>query len=189
MAQYSGGLPISSLFPAQGYKYTAIAEDQIRCLHIQPGHGDQDIQCELLPYGRTDGLAYKALSYCWGAGPASFRIFVQGGTIYIRYNLFLALKRLRDPRKVVSIWVDALCIDQSNNVEKSAQVASMDDVYRRTTEVIIWLGSIDPKIDQAFRFLSEFNGTRDFNFTDGRHSAATLRDLCALSLLLSNEYL
>ncbi|KAK7946834.1 uncharacterized protein PG986_011155 [Apiospora aurea] len=38
------------------------------------------------------------------------------------------------------IWVDAVCIDQENEREKSVQVARMDDIYSTAHEVIVWLG-------------------------------------------------
>ena len=49
--------------------------------------------------------------------------FSTSGSYYIRDNLKAALLRFRDPEKDVDIWVDALCIDQDNKVEKKAQVA------------------------------------------------------------------
>jgi hypothetical protein len=49
--------------------------------------------------------------------------FNTSGSYYIRDNLKAALLRFRDPEKDVDIWVDALCIDQDNKVEKKAQVA------------------------------------------------------------------
>lgn len=49
--------------------------------------------------------------------------FNTSGSYYIRDNLKAALLRFRNPEKDVDIWVDALCIDQENKVEKKAQVA------------------------------------------------------------------
>lgn len=38
------------------------------------------------------------------------------------------------------IWIDAICINQADPVEKSEQVWQMQEVYRRTSRVIVWLG-------------------------------------------------
>lgn len=40
-------------------------------------------------------------------------------------------------------WIDAICVDQSNVLERNAQVAIMADVFRSAQGVIIWLGPED----------------------------------------------
>ncbi len=66
--------------------------------------------------------------------------FNPSGTFHIRSNLKSALLRFREPDMDVNIWVDALCIDQSNKIEKKAQVARMHEVYTQADNVCIWLG-------------------------------------------------
>lgn len=39
------------------------------------------------------------------------------------------------------LWIDAICINQNDAVEKSAQVRFMCQIYRLAEEVIVWLGS------------------------------------------------
>ncbi|KAI9779440.1 MAG: hypothetical protein M1839_007405 [Geoglossum umbratile] len=38
------------------------------------------------------------------------------------------------------IWVDAICINQSDDLEKAEQVALMGDIYKSAQSVVIWLG-------------------------------------------------
>jgi hypothetical protein len=40
------------------------------------------------------------------------------------------------------IWVDAICIDQTNNVERAAQVRLMDKTYSNAACVSVWLGLV-----------------------------------------------
>ena len=40
-------------------------------------------------------------------------------------------------------WVDALCVDQSNVMERNIQVAKMGDIFRKAGGVIVWLGRDD----------------------------------------------
>ncbi|KAH8647728.1 heterokaryon incompatibility protein-domain-containing protein [Xylariales sp. PMI_506] len=40
-------------------------------------------------------------------------------------------------------WIDALCIDQDDLMERSAQVAIMGDIYRKAQVCIVWLGEKD----------------------------------------------
>jgi hypothetical protein len=52
----------------------------------------------------------------------------------------VALRNLRDPSVPRNLWIDAICINQSNNVEKSAQVLVMRQIYVGARSVVIWLG-------------------------------------------------
>ncbi|KAH9220635.1 heterokaryon incompatibility protein-domain-containing protein, partial [Leptodontidium sp. 2 PMI_412] len=40
-----------------------------------------------------------------------------------------------------SVWIDAVCIDQSNSDEKGIQVALISEIYSRASQAIVWLGS------------------------------------------------
>jgi hypothetical protein len=40
----------------------------------------------------------------------------------------------------LTVWVDAICIDQSNLVERSEQVMLMDRVYSNCSGFLVWLG-------------------------------------------------
>ncbi len=50
------------------------------------------------------------------------------------------------------LWVDAICIDQSNILERSHQVALMGDIYRRAEKVIVWLSPKEPDDDMMWVF-------------------------------------
>lgn len=58
-------------------------------------------------------------------------------------NLEKALRHLRDHASGRILWVDAICINQSDEEEKLSQVQSMGSVYREAVEVRIWLGSLN----------------------------------------------
>lgn len=49
------------------------------------------------------------------------------------------------------IWIDAICINQSDDAEKSVQVAMMADIYAGAKNVIVWLGEgTDSLEEKAF---------------------------------------
>jgi len=50
------------------------------------------------------------------------------------------LRRLRRSGQPRILWVDAICINQSDLVEKSHQVSFMGEIYSKTTQCLIWLG-------------------------------------------------
>ncbi|KAF2491139.1 hypothetical protein BU16DRAFT_144507 [Lophium mytilinum] len=64
-------------------------------------------------------------------------------------------------------WIDAVCIDQKNNEEKSHQVKMMGSIYKRAQTVLIWLGEIVSNELQALPILSAaLEEQADPNFSD-----------------------
>jgi hypothetical protein len=59
----------------------------------------------------------------------------------ITRSLWEALLQLRQKDQPRRLWIDALCIDQSDPVERGHQVAFMADIYQRAAQVIVWLGN------------------------------------------------
>lgn len=69
---------------------------------------------------------------------------------FVRPNLDKALRYLRHKTDPVVLWVDAVCINQSDEkVEKPEQIAKMKNIYRRAQNVCIWLG--DGNTDEGDR--------------------------------------
>ncbi|CAK1359011.1 unnamed protein product [Cercospora beticola] len=91
--------------------------------------------------------SYKALSYCWGTEKADQVIHVNGEPFLVNPNLFEFLKLIDADKDdgtgnecVGWIFIDAICINQTNLDERSSQVTLMGDVYKQAEEVIVWLG-------------------------------------------------
>lgn len=59
----------------------------------------------------------------------------------INTNLLHALKYLRYPTEPRMIWIDAICIDQHDILERNHQVDIMMEIYRGAHAVISWLGT------------------------------------------------
>ncbi|KAH9211833.1 heterokaryon incompatibility protein-domain-containing protein [Leptodontidium sp. 2 PMI_412] len=72
-------------------------------------------------------------------------------TFWIRPNLHAALVELRSTKKPVNLWVDALCINQKDDVEKAAQVSRMNEIYSEASNICIWLGvgEMDPETSEV----------------------------------------
>lgn len=51
-------------------------------------------------------------------------------------------------------WIDALCINQLDNVEKSHQIAHMGQIYSKADRVTVWLGPQNDDSDVVLRFLA-----------------------------------
>ncbi|KAK3351771.1 heterokaryon incompatibility protein-domain-containing protein [Neurospora tetraspora] len=123
----------------------------IRLLELLPANSLQDpIQCRLNTTQLSIETEYIALSYVWGDPTATSPITVNGLPFQATYNLCAALRRIRSKSNLpTTLWVDAICINQSDNDEKSAQVPLMRDIYHNASLVTIWLGESDKFTDEA----------------------------------------
>ena len=85
-------------------------------------------------------VKYDALSYAWGSASPSAKGICDGNTISLRVNLDSALKYLRKPQHERYVWIDYLCINQDDLVEKAVQIPRMKNIYSKASTVIVWLG-------------------------------------------------
>ncbi|EWG48942.1 hypothetical protein FVEG_16364 [Fusarium verticillioides 7600] len=94
-----------------------------------------------------DNVDYETLSYAWGSSEDKATIIVNEATLQITQNLRDALSYLRHDSKPRSIWIDAICINQSDVDERSSQVRLMGRIYSSASCVISWLGLEEDPID------------------------------------------
>ncbi|KAK5660580.1 hypothetical protein OQA88_13138 [Cercophora sp. LCS_1] len=144
------------------YKNLSLRKEahEIRLLRIQDD-ASQRISCSLERVSLDDAPRYIALSYTWGKAKSQTPILVEGEPFQPHYNLYMALAGLRhitrDPdwaqEKIERIWIDAICINQDDETEKSWQLAQMRDVYVGAETVLIWLGTPDKESDSAMDML------------------------------------
>ncbi|PVH84101.1 hypothetical protein DL98DRAFT_351462, partial [Cadophora sp. DSE1049] len=100
---------------------------------------------------------YEAISYCWESETKDRQIVLNGSLIDVPRNLEAMLQRLRtlpDTHSGIKFWIDALCIDQTNILEKGHQVKLMQTVYARAFSLVVWLGSASEQSDQAIEFIA-----------------------------------
>lgn len=126
------------------YQYTQLPTGCIRILRLQPHQDKQSaIRCQLsdLELRSSEGLCpYEALSYVWGSPDKPHTIDIDGYSLSVGANLYAALLSLRYTSLERILWVDALCIDQTNITEKEQQIQLMAEIYAKARSVIIWLG-------------------------------------------------
>jgi hypothetical protein len=67
-------------------------------------------------------------------------IILNGHILHVGENLMDALRRLRHKTEPQIWWVDAICINQTDNSDRSFQVQFMRQVYEKAKEVVVWLG-------------------------------------------------
>lgn len=133
----------------------------IRLLTIEPNANYNSVViCHLQVKEIYPGLQYEALSYCWGDPKISSIVSVNGVETTVTKSLASALHALRDRNSLRTLWVDAICIDQENLVEKAFQVPLMALIYGKCSKAIIWLGESDENSRKALRLVR--HGTKEY---------------------------
>lgn len=120
---------------------------------------------------------YVALSYTWLEFPHTFPLLVSDersesssvntsetkAVLYINASLHSFLQRLfsdTSNAQALTLWIDQICIDQTNDVEKSQQVRLMKDIFANADKTFIWLGETDEDSDLAIKVLNSVTHLR-----------------------------
>lgn len=158
-----------SLQPRTAYRYTKLdaSRKQIRLLILHPGKPGTSLYCDLQTVDLEDSEspAFNAISYVWGAGndPTTDIILAKEYRLPILPNLRSVLLRLRKETQYRKLWVDALCINQSDPTEKAQQVPMMGEIYHRSFAVLIWLGEEAEESPQALDFITRITNLSHFD--------------------------
>ena len=151
------------------------------------------LSCRIFHTDLADAPPYKALSYTWGKpSDPRYEIIINGRPFEVRENLYFAIEHLANIGEPVTIWIDAICIDQENVEERNHQVGIMRKIYQRATQVICWLGPAYEESQLAFRLLriiQEHRGSVDWIVEYFTHpNDGLLPSLQALARLCQRTY-
>ena len=153
-------------------KYKPLPPDPgvIRLLTIQPAkRKSAALNCTLSTATLASNPSFEALSYVWGNPEDLMLMLVDNKRIAITYNLLEALEALRLHDEPRTLWVDAVCINQADDKEKSTQVRMMRRIYSNAEHVVFWLGQSTTKIPRAIGFMEE-----TVSSDEGRYSMSEL---------------
>jgi hypothetical protein len=143
-------------------RYTTLKQDEIRLLRLLPttkGKADQ-IRCNLEHVSLANmNEPYVALSYCWGEEADAEFIRVEEKPVPVTSNLKQVLRHLLLQGHCL-LWIDALCINQANWEERSAQVLRMSSIYKKASEVAVWLGGDCDGSEKILHFLNGIDPDR-----------------------------
>ncbi|KAF5586256.1 triacylglycerol lipase II precursor [Fusarium pseudocircinatum] len=142
------------------YAYLPLETGYIRLLRLDAGQEADHLQGELivknfdeLPLRQKAGTAppeesidpekyvcFDAISYVWGQSAFTDTFFTARGSIPITASLASILRRLRDEEESHLYWVDGLCINQLDLLEKEVQVSLMGIIYSSAIRVFCDIG-------------------------------------------------
>jgi hypothetical protein len=143
-------------------------------------------------------VKYTAISYTWGPPIFGFPIVIlsklqeprESMEDFKKWNakaslatahLYAVLLRLRHPTEERYVWVDQLCINQRNLVEKSRQITFMADIYRNANMTVIWLGEEDEDGDTIADLDHGFESAPNNSREDDLNLARKLVDSSSVS--------
>lgn len=148
------------------YEYTTLKNPRsIRILSlVQISQTKRDPSLPLLGTLTEQSLnepdRYVALSYSWDGQACDRPLLLLEGNefrrLLITKNCEDALRRFRNDiadDHTLPIWIDAICINQSDASERNLQVSMMGDVYKNAAEVAVWLGEETVKSQKLFKSL------------------------------------
>ncbi|OIW25329.1 hypothetical protein CONLIGDRAFT_673434 [Coniochaeta ligniaria NRRL 30616] len=126
------------------YRPLQTEKAEIRLLEFVPDDDREKLCFRLHHISLHNAPKFWAISYTWGEPRDKKPIFIGDHTVWVRANLWRILRdRLsilkwsrRKPRGILdmespNIWVDAICINQSDFEERSKQVQLMGMIYRK----------------------------------------------------------
>ncbi|KAI1331322.1 heterokaryon incompatibility protein-domain-containing protein [Xylariaceae sp. FL0255] len=143
----SSQLPRRSIFQYDPLEETGM----IRLLELLPSTNGT-------PHARVshvkvlDAPKYAALSYTWGVNNFDHDLHIDDGAVlHITQNLSDALLQLGPStmERGLKLWVDAVCVNQKDLEERGSQVSFMDEIYKRSDRVLVWLGKYYDESDLA----------------------------------------
>lgn len=130
----------------------------IRLLDIFPPENSQDpspLEGRLRITNLADNEPFTALSYVWGIDKENRSISIGETRVPVSANGHSALVHLRKKLGAFTIWIDAICIDQTNEKEKQRQIPLMGEIYSLAAPAYMWLGEGDEQSDRAMRLLGK----------------------------------
>jgi hypothetical protein len=144
--------------PSRSVMYLPLpSRRSIRLLTIFPGSHDDIIRVKLNIVNLEDCPVYEALSYVWGDPEPAFKILCDDQIIEVTPNLGTAIQRLRyeGASRFRVVWIDAVCINQSDLDERSQQVSIMRHIYGQAEGVVVWLGEDESTVTTAISIIQK----------------------------------
>ena len=139
------------------YQYEPLpTPTSIRLIKIHSGESSDELSCSFVVLDVAEASntpKYTALSYVWGDTSRMVSIICENDRlVQVTPNLRDALRKWSGTPTL--LWIDAICINQQNILERNQQVNLMATIYQSATAVRVWLGPDEkndaPTIFKAF---------------------------------------
>lgn len=145
-------------------------------LHYAAENGHAEVVEILLSYGANKQIRDKSkrtpLDCCLQRKRCKYqevaRLLQDTGSLENHSEAVRTLNKQPD-NEVYDMWIDAICINQSDVAERTAQVALMSRIYSTAKSVVVWLGPEDTSTQMASIALERDTITRKNCIRDVRN--------------------
>ena len=134
----------------------------IRLVLVHPGSFDDALNCTLIhsSLARAKLPGFETISYRWGNSSVQTTINLEYNEKKSEFGVPGSVESIlrhlrRSDGQIRTLWIDVMCIDQSNYQERAQQVALMADIYSMADTVNVWLGPSDHISQLAFRVIHD----------------------------------
>lgn len=148
--------------PDSIYTKLSITKHEVRLFELLPSQSSQVVSGAFKYVELASSSDYIAVSYTWGDGASAWKIPLSDGSVlFVRENLWWFLRtQSRLITRPTLFWIDAICINQSDIVERNFQVGLMKLIYANADEVYAWLGRESNDSDVAMDFVHKRGAKR-----------------------------
>ncbi|KAK1824202.1 hypothetical protein LTR12_001268 [Friedmanniomyces endolithicus] len=152
---------VSALTTNSAGQHVPLQELEIRLIRLKPrapSDGEM-ICCETIVVSLDEAPEYAALSYTWGGPTTNYTIKINGRSVSVRKNLWRFFREFDSSAADMwrsRIWIDAICIDQTNANGVMQQVSMMGRIYSQASKVLVWLGPAHSDSDDAMQAVVNF---------------------------------
>ncbi|KAI6080438.1 HET domain-containing protein [Hypoxylon rubiginosum] len=122
--------------------------------------------------------SYYALSHCWGTQLQCTEVHIDGQKFFTSSSLAAGIRRLQELATSLDppaqyVWIDSICINQTDLFERSSQVEQMGKIYSKSIKTIIWLGPHSNSSSSAWGLVDQIYNT----FSTQNPAATTMADI------------
>jgi hypothetical protein len=128
------------------------SKKQFRLLKLYKNADNHMLRGRLIVRSLDSNPRFNGLAYTWDASWGDSNLELNNKLIRIPNTLYRALENLRyqfrteptNKRFTCFLWVEPICVNQDDPAERSALVAILPDIHRSSSNVLVFLGTLNP---------------------------------------------
>lgn len=144
--------------PTYEYEPLDRAQNQIRLLSLLPVP-EEPITCRLYDVNLSPQVkSFDVLSYASNLSGLHSTIEINEKCLVIPAELGIALQHLRLEHRRRLIWVDTICVDESNIEERNDPLRHLETNHTSVRSLLVWLGESSDSSKEFFKLMRRYEG-------------------------------